>query len=759
MAQKSHSHDLVEKALELSSCIDWEQFSLPDDHDVIRTRMTQLEEVIVALNIAYYTTATPLVADAQYDILFDQLVRLEERFPDFAHEHSPTRTLRGQRVDGFTKVEHRAPLRSLQNTYSADDIEQWVERVAKTVSKHDVDFEWSSVGGAFVVQPKYDGSAVELVYEYGVFSGASTRWDGLVWEYITQHMMYIPNIPRRVDAWQDIAFVALRGEVLMSKSALERINQQARAQGEPIFANPRNAAAGTLRQLDPSLVQKRGLLCMVYEVLAYDDHSCPPDHPLSLVDRDSDLLTHLTAVWFTPLEEYMVVDQVKEVVDMCQDMSLQQRLDDADLLYDGLVIKVNMLAWRDMLWSTEHHPKWAVAYKYPAQQFVTKVLDVVFQVWRTGQVTPVAVLQPVEMHGSVVSRATLHNFDLLAEMDVRIGDMVWVQKSGEVIPYVIGPVMDARQGDEVVVLPPEHCPRCDTLLRRAKSGIALVCENPACPGRRVGQIVHAVSKHCLNIQWLGDALVEALVERHIITRLDDIFLLPTADVRPQLRALPGIGDKKIAQLSTEIDATKSQPLWRWLHALGIGWVWKKVAQDLAQYVWTVAPADMDNFFACLTDVDRLVTEVYGIGDITAHAVRDFFLDDVSRQIVRSLYAHGVEVFLWSVDSEVIDGPLVGQRIVVTGSFSVTRDDLHAFLRSEGADVAERVTSNVTLVLVWDKPWSKVQDAQKFSISSSPLSDFLSTFDLEETFTSFFSARQVAHRDNNISHPTQMSLFG
>lgn len=659
-----------------------------------------LIELIRYHNHLYYVKAQPVISDRQYDHLFSLLQELEERFPSLLRADSPTQRLTVQLQDSFLQADHRVPLLSLQNSYETEQLRDRQTYLSRQVS------DLGEV--SYFVEPKFDGSGVELVYRDGLLAQAITRGDGMTGELITENIKTIRGVPLVLsDQATSIAELRVRAEVVMPKSSFERLNAYQRAEGLPQFANPRNAAAGSLRQLDPLVVGKRGLTAFVYDLLWIDEDAS------SHFETQVELFAFLQELGLPVFDRFRHCEQITDVVNLCEDEEIARYFDQQNIEFDGLVIKVNELDKRLVLGSTAHHPRWAIAYKFPTKQVATKLLEITYQVGRTGVITPVASLTPVEINGAMISRATLHNFDYIQERDIREGDTVRVQRSGEVIPYILGPIEEKRAWQEQVVTPPEQCPSCGSLLRRLDEEVALVCPNVDCRAKRQAQLKHFVSKSCMDIDGLGDRLIDLLVEVWLVDSYVDLYRLAESNRRSQLQSLPGIGHKKTQQVLTQLEESKSRPLWRILHAISIPYVGKKMAQTLSSYIANRSETpDLGEVIRLCTDRDGLL-EIYGLGKQTVEAIIAFFSDPKHLRDLRELVSLGMSFQpTAAVRGEWV---LANQKIVITWTFPRTRDQLIEQIAKAGGQVVGSVSRATDLLLVGNKPGGKLQKAQNLDV--------------------------------------------
>ncbi|MEE8117412.1 MAG: NAD-dependent DNA ligase LigA [Gemmatimonadales bacterium] len=661
-------------------------------------RLRALRAEIRHHDYLYYVKDTPEVSDEAYDTLFRELRQLEERFPELATPDSPTQRVGGMVFDRFPPVEHAAPMLSLASDRDEAALRRFDERVRK------------GVGGAvrYVLEPKLDGASVELVYEGGTLVRASTRGDGIVGEGITDNVRTIASVPLRLrDEVALPEFLAVRGEVIMHLSDFEKLNERLMDEGKEPFANPRNAAAGALRQLDPTVTASRPLDIYVYDVLDVRGFE---------ITCQTDALDAIRA-WGLPVTTLIeTADTVEEM--LAYHSSLLERRDDLDFEIDGVVIKLDEFAARRRLGATSHHPRWAYAYKFPPRREVTRVLEIVPSVGRTGVVTPVALMHPVELGGVTVSRATLHNREEVARKDIREGDMVRVQRAGDVIPQVIERIdePDRTRGPQFRM--PKACPSCGTAL--IERGPFTVCPNGLeCPAQLAGRLEHFASREALDMEGLGAESARLLVSTGLVRHLDDLFDLTPA----QLRQLEGFADKSANNLVAAIEQSSRVPLNRFLYGLGIPEVGVTVARSLAAQFGT-----FETLRRAGTDD---LTAVDGVGPKMAEQIAGFFASEHNRDALDRL----VGKVTLSETAPVSSGDtLAGVKFVFTGGLTrLSRSDAEALVASLGGRVVGSVSKQTDYVVAGTDPGSKLAQAEQLGVTVLD----------EEGFIALLSARGVA----------------
>lgn len=687
----------------------------------------------------YYEYAQPIISDNEYDKLFDLLKYIEEIYPDLIRKDSPTLQVTETVLESFQKAEHTVPMISLENSYKAQDIADRTKRIVQIVKKDDF---LDMYHLRYIIEPKLDGSSVELVYRYGEFYKAITRGDGHTGEDITQQVRMLRNLPSFLAWWEHLEYLSLRGEIVLPKHSFDRLNQEQVNAWLPIFANPRNATAWTLRQLDTWVVKQRWLIVYVYDVL-----DCSENIECYTHDSDVKQLERLEHIWLPVYPWRRVVTTPADIIEVCEDESIQKNCDAAHVEMDGLVIKVDTLSYRAVLWSTQHHPRRAIAYKFPAKQVSTQVLDVTYQVWRTWVITPVAELAPVTLGWVIVQRATLHNFAYIQERDIQKNDRVWLQRSGEVIPYILWPIKERRNGEQIVIEPLTRCPACSSPVIEKKSEVAIYCSNDLCLDRCVQQCAHAASKQCLDISGMWVSLVRLLVNEWYMRTIADMFDLKTKSI--DLQALPWLWQRKVTKLLSAIEDAKHVDLRRWIHAFGITFVGKKVSQDLATYFaeWL----DQNNVWKKQNYIEQLLlyfqdtsylASVFGLWEQTIQALSIWSKKSRTLELFSALSIHGVILLPENKTLSQEYSPFQWQNWVITWSFDgYTRSSLTTMLRNAWANVVASVSSKTNYLLCGDNPWSKKRKALDLGISIVDLSWLLNILRRHSSVWNVFSSSE------------------
>ena len=637
--------------------------------------MKELVELLNRYAYEYYTKDTPSVSDSEYDRLYRELVELETAHPDEILPESPTHRVGGVVLKGFTKYQHQYPLYSLQDAFSREELEAFDQRVRK---------EFPSI--SYVCELKIDGLSISLTYENGVLVTGATRGDGSVGEDITENLKRVKDIPLVLP---EPVNITVRGECYMPRASFDRVNQIRQENGEPEFANPRNAAAGTLRQLDTKIVAKRNLATFLYQEVSPTDQS-----------SQEGVLEKLARLGFVVNQERVLAEDMEQIWDFIQKVA--QLREDLPYDIDGIVIKVNDLAVQEELGFTVKAPKWAVAYKFPAEEKEAKILSVDWTVGRTGVVTPTANLTPVQLAGTTVSRATLHNVDYIAEKDIHQDDTVIVYKAGDIIPAVLRVVKDKRVSDQALAIP-THCPSCQSELLHFEDEVALRCINPLCPAQIKEGLNHFASRDAMNITGLGPAVVEKLFAAQLVEDVAGIYRLTVED----LLTLEGFKEKSAEKLYEAIQASKENSAEKLLFGLGIRHVGSKVSQILLQEFH-----DLDQL--ATADPERIAS-IDSLGMVVAESLKSYFAQEGSKRLLQELKEAGVNM-AYLGEKVAADAALSGMTVVLTGKLErLTRSEAKAKLESLGAKVTGSVSKKTDLVVAGSDAGSKLTKAQELGI--------------------------------------------
>ncbi len=658
-----------------------------------KRRIEELRELINYHNWRYYVLNDPVISDAEYDELFRELQELEERFPEFVTPDSPTQRVGAPIQEGFKPVPHSIPMLSLQDARNEDEIREFDARVKRFLNlPPDAEVEYAA-------EPKYDGLSCEIVYRDGKIEVASTRGDGYTGEDVTPNVKTIKTVPLRLIK-EEIPvppYIEVRGEVVMPKEEFEKLNRELISKGEKPFANPRNAASGSLRQLDPSITASRPLDFIAWGVgrvegLNFKTHS--------------EVLETLKKLGFKVANPVKVSRGIDGIIAFYKE--LEAKRDEFPYELDGVVIKVNELDLWEKLGTTARSPRYAIAAKFSPRQRTTRIVDVVYQVGRTGAITPVAILEPVEIGGVTVSRASLHNFDEVERLGVMIGDKVLVQRAGDVIPDVVMVIKEERTGKERPILPPKECPVCGANVVR--EGAYYKCVNASCPAKLIQAIRHFASRRALDIEGMGEKTARLLVERGLVKDLADIFYLKKED----LLKLPGFAEKSAENLLSAIERAKNPPLARFIYALGIPNVGEYTAGLLAEKF-----KSWENFSKAT--YDKLIS-IKGIGGETASSIVSFLKEERNQKMLEKMFAAGVKP---QAVEEVKESPFKGKVVVFTGALkSMTRDEAKALVERLGGKVSNSVSRKTDLVVVGEKPGSKYNRALQLGIKMINEEEFL-----------------------------------
>jgi len=667
------------------------------DNEILKN-YTNLKNKIEKYNNLYYNEDNPIISDMEYDGLLRKLKEMEKEYPALLEiDDSPTEKIGGTASNKFSKVEHKVPMLSLSNTYNIAEIEDFDKRVKKMIN--------FSEKIEYILELKLDGLSISLIYENGNLTRAVTRGDGKIGEDVTENIMEIESIPKKL---KEPISLEVRGEIILPIQNFNKINEEREENGEEVFANPRNAAAGTIRQLDSTIVSKRGLDCYLYYLVNAENYG---------------IKTHLESIKFIEKLGFKTTKVFEKYSDFkTLEKSIEKwriKREKLDYETDGLVIKINDFSFYETLGYTTKSPRWAIAYKFPAEQVKTRLLDVTFQVGRTGVVTPVAELEAVNLSGSVVKRASLHNFDEIRRKDIKIGDNVIVEKAAEIIPQVVNVVFDDRKGTEKEIKEPESCPACGTKLVKEEGLVALKCLNPHCPEKIKREISYFVSRDAMNISGLGDKIVEKFIELEKIKTVVDIYFLK--NYRNELENLEKMGKKSVENLLNSINESKNQDFSKVLYALGIPFVGKFNANLLSKTF-----KDIDVLKE--KSVEELL-KVKGIGDKAAIAVNTFLNNENNWKIITELKEIGLK-FKFEEDElkEVKDNPIKGKNFLATGKLQkYKRNEIKDIILEKGGNYLSAVSKNLDFLIAGEKAGSKLEKAQNLGIRILSEDDFEKEF--------------------------------
>ena len=735
----------------------------------------ELIDCITEHNRRYYLQNAPIISDFEYDQLFNFLKKIESEFPQLITSNSPTQALIWQVSEWFEKADHKTPLLSLENSYNTEDLKEFDERIQKWLTK-----EWI-YKYFYIVEPKYDGLSVELIYKDGKFKQAITRGDGYVWDDITTNVKMIDNIPKILN--QNLKLLRVRWEIMMPKSVLKEINEQRELDWLDPFSNTRNAAAGSIKLLDSGEVKKRKLVCFVYDLLEAEDENWNTIEP------------DLKDLWFSQVDLSFGKQTIWWIQEICTRSETRAELDQLDYDFDGLVIKLQenkptkveltneeknqtlfpvewetaekTVSLRKILWSTQHHPRRAIAYKFPAQQASTQILSVDFQVWRTGIITPVANLQPVQLSGVEISRVSLHNFDFINEKDIKLHDFVWIQRSGEVIPYITSVIKERRSWIEEKISAPLFCPACNSPIINIQ--MHYYCTNPECPAQIKEKLIHFCSKEAMDIQWVGDAIVDILMQQNLIHSVADIYKLSEIQTQIFLKKIPWIWEKMLYEIAQQLEESKHKELWRKLNALWIPNIWKKTAQDIEKFLQEKWAKNLSEIEELLTN-EELMLQIDWIWEKTIIALKEFFANKQVKAMLDKLEWFGMEFSALSSEphptplligegkNEVlgeVDTQDTTEAFSITWTFQFPREMIKSEMEKNWFIFHDQPKKDTDFLLCGEKAWSKKEKAETLGIKVYDSRD-----EITKTFPFLWNLKIEEKKVETwkTNQPSQMSLF-
>ena len=645
----------------------------------IKERIKELVKIINEANYNYHVLDNPTITDQEYDKYLEELYKLESKYPELIEDDSPTKKIGGEVLDKFEKVTHDIPMMSLSDVFNEDEINLFDSRIRK-----------EGIIPSYVCELKIDGLSVSLKYEKGLFKRAATRGNGIVGEDITNNVKTIKTVPMRLNEDVDIE---VRGEIFMSKDTLKKLNEERILNNEPIFKNCRNAAAGSIRQLDSSIARKRNLEVFIYHLPNPEDFG---------IKTHQEALEYMERLGFrTNKNNNLLVHNIEEVLDY-----IHQKGEIRDSLpydIDGVVIKLNSLADQKKMGYTLRYPKWATAYKFPAEISYTKLIDIKFTVGRTGQVTPNAILEPVNVMGSTISKTTLHNEDFVLEKGIKIGDVVGIKKAGDVIPEVVGVLVDRRNGTEKDFHMIRNCPICGSSLIKHENESAYYCENPNCNRRQIESLIHFASREAMNITGFGERIIEDFYNFGYLKNVTDFYKLD--NIAQELKELEGFGNKSIDNLLTEIENSKNNSLDRLIFGLGIRYVGRKTAKILAKKY-----KNLYNLFEA--SIEEL-TNIYDVGDRIAQSVYEYFHNIDNKVLIDNLNKLGINMNY--LDEEEINDLFAGKTFVITGTLSLPREEVKEKIEHVGGKVSDSVSKKTDYLILGDNPGSKYDKAKELNI--------------------------------------------
>ncbi len=663
--------------------------------------LTALKQVLQFHEYQYYVVANPFISDFEYDRLFQQLLQIEAAHPDLISADSPSQRVGNSLNQQFETLPHLVPMLSLENSYDADDLNDFDRKAKEGAQLENINY---------CVEPKFDGASISLVYENDMLVRACTRGDGVAGEEITQNIKQIRSIPLSIPLSSfGILQMEIRGEVIMSKKSFDDFNQKLIAKQLPPLANPRNAAAGSLRMKDPKEVADRNLDAFIYHISFYtlQAGAKTPD----LLKTHSGSLELLWNMGFrSPQKEKKLISNIEGVIQFCKDFELER--DHLPYEIDGLVIKINDFALQEKLGMTSHHPRWAIAYKFKARQATTILENVEFQVGRTGAVTPVAKLQPVAIGGVTVSSISMHNEEYIKEKDLRLGDTVIIERAGDVIPQIVQSIPSVRKGTEKIIEFPSTCPVCDYILEKEETEAVWRCNNPACSAQIVERMIHFVSKDAMDIKSFGDANIRKFYELGLLKNIPQIYQLDFT----QIGQLEGFGKKSVDNLMAAIEASKQQPLYRLIYALGIRYVGETTAKTIASQIHHILD------LVALTEEQLQSFEDVGVK--VAKSIRQYFSEEKNIILIKALENLGLNMI--QTNATAIDGNLAGLNFLFTGTLTqLKRAEAEAMVEARGGHILSGVSSKLNYLVVGEDAGSKLEKAKKIaSIKIISEADFI-----------------------------------
>lgn len=670
----------------------------------IEKKIEKLRNQIIKHDYNYYVLAEPVISDENYDKLVKELEKLETENPHLITPDSPTQRVGKDLTKEFNPVKHKIPMLSLANTYDEQDLIDFDRRVKEGLPEAEkVDY---------VLELKIDGASISINYVDGFLKTAATRGDGAVGEDVTNNIKTIRALPLKIHLGKEENYklknFEVRGEVYMHISDFEKLNKERESNNEKLFANPRNSTAGTLKLQDPKIVSARKLNVFLYSLISIDEEFNSQEENLKLLSK----------LGFTVNPNYKVCKNIDEVLKVCS--KFEEIRDTLDYEIDGAVIKVNSMHQQKLLGSIAKSPRWAVAYKFKPKQAFTKLNAITWQVGRTGAITPVAELEPVKLAGSTISRATLHNFDEIQRKDIRVSDTVVIEKGGDVIPKVVSVVLNERTKKSQTTIPPEKCPVCNSELSKPENEVAYYCENPECPAQIKGRLIHFASRGAMDIEGLGDALIDLFVDKGFITHFSDIYKLK--DKRNELIQIERLGEKSIDNLLRSVEKSKSQPFAKVLFGLGIRYVGAGAAQKITDHFNSI-----DDIIAASEDD---ISAIYEIGPSISKSIKQFFLDKKNIKLIEELRKSGLT--FTSEKKEIVQSTLTGKTFVLTGTLSTfSRDEAGARIIALGGKVTSSVSKNTDFVVAGEKAGSKLTKAESLGVKVLDESTFLKMLEENE----------------------------
>lgn len=667
-------------------------------NEEVSHKIELLKESINKFDYHYYILNDPLISDYEYDLLYNQLLEIENDYPEFITPDSPTQRVGKDLTKEFKPIRHLVPMLSLTNTYKEDELYDFDRRVCENLPSDSV--------VEYTVEFKIDGASVSLRYENGLLVSAATRGDGVIGEEITNNVKTIRSIPLKIDTKKipeyNLNKIEVRGEIYMELDDFRKLNELREIRGEKLFANPRNSSAGTLKLQDPKEVASRPLKIFTYYLLSDSEE----------FQYQSENLEMLDILGFRINKQYQVCKSISEVIEVCK--KFEELRDKLPYEIDGAVIKVNSIKQQKILGNIAKAPRWATAFKFKPKQVQTKLNNITWQVGRTGAITPVAELEPIFLAGSTISRATLHNFDEIVRKDIRIGDTVVIEKGGDVIPKVVGVVAELRDENSKLTMPPIQCPACNSPLVKPEDEVAYYCVNSECPEQIKGKLIHFASRGAMDIEGLGEAIINLFVDKGFIKNFVDIYTL--YQKKDELIQIERLGEKSITNLLESIEKSKTQPFEKVLFALGIRYVGAGVAKKLVEHFLTI-----DNI---INSSEEEISSVYEIGDSISKSLKTFLSDEHNVNLINILRNQGL-IFI-SERKEIGDSPISGKTFVLTGTLpTLTRDEASEKITKLGGKVTSSVSKKTDFVLAGEEAGSKLKKANELGVKVISENEFLS----------------------------------
>lgn len=705
----------------------------------------ELIDCITEHNHRYYLQNAPIISDFEFDQLFDLLKKIEQNYPQLISSNSPTQSLIWQVSDWFKKAQHKTPLLSLENSYNTKDLQEFDDKILKILTK-----EWI-FNYFYTIEPKYDWLSVELIYENWNLKQAITRWDWYNWDDITINVKTINNIPLRIS--QDIKNLRVRWEIMMPKSVLKEINKQREMEWQYPFSNTRNAAAWSIKLLDSNEVRKRKLVCFVYDLLEATNINNEKIEP------------NLKDLWFSQVNLNFWKQNISWIQEICTNPQTKQKLEQLDFDFDWLVIKLQdsifeenkiqldksqtifkdlepsnssqNISLRSIIWSTQHHPKRAIAYKFPAQQASTQITSIDFQIWRTGIITPVANLQPVQLSGVEISRVSLHNFDFINEKDIKLYDYIRIQRSWEVIPYITWVIKERRTWIEEPITAPLFCPECNAPIINIK--LHYYCTNPECKSQLKEKLIHFCSKEAMDIQWIWDSIIDILVQQNLIKTVADIYKIWDIQTQIFLKKIPWFWEKKLFEISKQLNESKTKELRRIINALWIPHIWKKTAQDIASVLESIWTNKLEDIIRILTN-NELMNQINGVWEKTIIALKEFFENQQVIEMLNKLQEFWINFstknkpsLFWSQQKEYVlltdiwnnlhkanisntgQAKWLWNSFSITWSFPFSRELIKTTMEQNWFIFHEQPKKDTNFILCGEKAWNKKEKAESIWI--------------------------------------------